>query len=99
MTTVVQIMLPEQQSKWHIPPYPATSLAHMHAVQGRVLPTVLSATAELGFLALSALLGFASSLAASEGTSAFVSAPNGAVLVGWCPLACTAAGSELASVM
>ena len=71
----------------------------MHAVQSRVLPTVMTAAAELGFLALSALLGLASPLAASEGTSAFVSAPNGAVLVGWCPLACTAAGSGLAFVL
>ncbi len=57
MTTVVQIMLPEQQCERHFSLYPATSLAHMHAVQSRVLPTVVPALAGLAFLALSALLG------------------------------------------
>ena len=92
-------MLPEQQSEWHVPLYPATSFAHMHAVQGMVLPTVVPALAELACLALSAVVEGASSLAASEGSSALVSLPNGAVLVGCCPLACTAWGFGLASAM
>ena len=58
----------------------------MHAVQGNVLPTVVLALAGLSFLALSAVMEGASSLAAPEGSSALVSPPNGAVLVAWRPL-------------
>ena len=71
----------------------------MHAEQGNVLPTVVPALAGLPFLALSTVMEGASSLATLEGGSAVVPPPNGALLVGYCPLACTAAGSGLASVM
>ena len=98
VTTVVQIMLPGQQREQLIT-VPCHPLAHMHAVQGKVLPTVVPALAGLAFLALSAVMEGASSLAAPEGSSALVSPLNGAVLVVCCPLACTAAGSGLASVM
>ncbi len=56
VTTVVQIMLPGQQREQLIT-VPCHPLAHMHAVQGKVLPTVVPALAGLAFLALSALLG------------------------------------------
>ena len=59
----------------------------------------MSALVELAFLALAAVMERAASPAASGGSSALVSPLSGAVLVGCCPLACTAAGSGLAPVM
>ncbi len=96
MTTVVHIMLPGQQCERHFPLYPATSLAHVHALQSMSLPTVVPALVELAFRAPSAVTEGTSPLAAPGGSSALVfPPPNGSLLVGCWPLACTAWGSAL----
>ncbi len=96
VTAVVQTMLPRQQCEWRFPLYPAICFALIHTMQSKVLPTVMPPLAALALLALSAVMDGAASPAEPGGSSAPVCPPNGAVLIVWWPVACTAWGSGLA---